>query len=118
LLHVAPDGKLTLLRWLMNTEVTYLYRDAGNYKFWGRFVVLGAFSPSMVEKYLIDGMFFVPKAIGLEPLATGARNDDDHEWHTFEECAPTGSDPTVMSAHELVRRIKRAHDAGWGYGLR
>ena len=100
----------------MKTEVNYVYRDAGNYKFWGSFIVDGAFSPDMVQKYLIDEQFFVPKAIGLPALVPEVRNEDDHEWHTFDECVETTDGEPVVTASELIRRIKAAKARDWPIG--
>ncbi|MCO5088437.1 MAG: hypothetical protein M9883_16430 [Methylobacteriaceae bacterium] len=100
----------------MKTEVHYLYRDASNYKFWGSFIVSGAFSTAKIERYLIDGEFFVPKAIGLPPLVPDVRNEDDHDWHTFQECVETSEGEPLLTARELIRRIKAASARDWPVG--
>ncbi|MCC0006476.1 MAG: hypothetical protein H6872_15630 [Methylobacteriaceae bacterium] len=100
----------------MKTEVNYLYRDASNYKFRGSFIVEGAFSRAKIEKYLIDEEFFVPKAIGLPALVPEIRNEDDHDWHTFEECVETTDGEPLLTARELIRRIKAAKARDWPVG--
>lgn len=103
-------------------EVTYLYRDAGNYKFWGRFNVLGDLSLNELEPYLLDREFFVPERIGLPSLVPEARNDDDHLLHEFvdvELVKPKAGEavPYVLTSAELVDRIRRAHAGHWFTGM-
>jgi hypothetical protein len=100
----------------MNTEVTYLYRDAGNYKFRLSFVVTGKFDPAEIAQHLIDGEFFIPAAIGLPRLIPEVRNDDDHEWHCFEDVQPTPASDVACTAEELKDRIRRADEKGWYFG--
>lgn len=96
-----------------NTEITYLYRDASNYKFWGSFVVSGRFYPAEVEQFLFDREFFVPQKLGIPSLTPKERNEDDHDLHTFESAEPTEVPANLCSSKELARRIEAAHRDGW-----
>ena len=94
-------------------EVCYLYRDAGNCKFRGRFVVRGDFYLRAVEPFLFDRQWFVPEQIGLPPLRPAVTNDDDHLLHEFEEVLPYRGRERGTPALDLVNRIRRASVEGW-----
>ena len=66
-----------------NTIVNYMYRDAGNYKFYGNFCLSGLLSISEIEPYLINGEYFVPIEIALPSLVPEQMNSDDHLLHEF-----------------------------------
>ncbi|WP_156892442.1 hypothetical protein [Salaquimonas pukyongi] len=97
----------------MITKVTYRYRDASNYKFWGEFHVSGKFSLEMVEDCLFDGEFFVPHEVGLPHLLNLPMNEDDHYLHTLEKFEAVSSGEPICSADELAERFKSAHRNGW-----
>lgn len=97
------------------TRVTYLYRDGGNYKFWGNFVVGGQFNLSLINKWLIHGEYFVPERIGIAPLIPSMRNDDDHQLHTFENFELCFDEKPQVWANFLILKIKKAAGKGWFY---
>ena len=87
-------------------EVGYLYRDAGNYKFRGRFVVRGRLDIEALRPFLFDEEWFIPERIGLPSLRPRETNGDDHLLHEFEEITPySGPEPGIPSS-ELARRIR------------
>jgi hypothetical protein len=98
-------------------KVTYRYADAGNYKFWGEFRVLGKLKLEDLRPYLIDTEFFVPERIGLPSLVPEIKNEDDHLLHTFEEFAKIESAPYECTAAELIERIRLADKEGWFAGI-
>ena len=65
-------------------RVSYLYRDASNYKFRGEFVLSGFVSEEDIRKCLIDGEYFLPRAVGLPSLVPETENCDDHQLHEIE----------------------------------
>ncbi len=98
------------------TKVTYIYRDASNYKFWGEFFVSGTFTLAMVEEYLFDGEFFVPHEVGLEHLLDMPINQDDHYLHTFQTFEVVENvevSKVKCSASELVVQFLEANRLGW-----
>lgn len=95
------------------TRVTYMYRDASNYKFHGEFVVSGKLQKSHLEKFLFDGEFFVPHEVGLNHLLDVPMNEDDHHLHTFEHFEPCRSSKAVCSAKDFIRRTSEANLKGW-----
>src|SRR6185312_2163298 len=94
-------------------RVVYLYRDAGNYKFWGEFYIAGAISIDDLRSYLLHGEYFVPEKVGIPSLAPDARNDDDHSLHEFDSIVPTNPSACVFAAKEFVDRMQAASKAGW-----
>lgn len=87
-------------------EVGYLYRDEGNYKFRGRFVVRGYLDTEALRPFLFDGQWFVPERVGLPALRPPEAGLGDHLLHEFEEVTPySGNDPGIP-ADVLVRRIR------------
>ena len=66
-----------------NTCVEYMYRDGGNYKFYGSAILIGAVTLAQIENYLTEGQFFIPEHVGLRSLVPDVKNDDDHMLHEF-----------------------------------
>jgi hypothetical protein len=95
-------------------EVLYLYRDAGNSKFRGSFVLRGQLDLEPLRPLLFDREWFVPERIGLPPLRPTETTKDDHWLHEFEEIVPYSGPQEGIPASELTRRIREvgAKD-GW-----
>jgi hypothetical protein len=94
------------------TEVNYLYRDAGNYKFRGSILVSGHLRMPDIQKYLISGAYFYPRIIGFDSLVPDDRNGDDHDFHEFESFESIDAD-TPIDKSQLIARLRKAHDRGW-----
>ena len=86
---------------LSNTSVSYMYRDASNYKQAHVAVFAGRLSPTELATVLAareDHAWFIPSQVGLPDLQErfGSRlYDDDHVWHELDEdgIAPTDAPP-------------------------
>ena len=55
----------------MNTKISYLYRDAGNYKRYNECIIAGALSAKQIRAILdcCDmGEYFIPRQVGLPAL--------------------------------------------------
>lgn len=98
-------------------KITYLYRDAGNYKFWGEFCVLGALSFDDLRPHLLESEFFVPEKIGIPSLVPEVQNDDDHMLHEFHSVEPTEPTRCPFTADELIERLRVANASGWFSGM-
>lgn len=100
-----------------NTQISYLYRDASNYKVYNECVVSGLLSKEQQETIiscLSEGEFFIPHQVGLpEQRFDGEWTEDDHCWfeldaYSFEE---TKEAPTVsITADELVEAFCQRKD--------
>lgn len=84
----------------MNILLTYLYRDAGNYKYWGEVVFPNpdGTDPATFEaearRHLIDRHWFVAEDVGLPDLRTDDWDDEiDHDWHEVHSFAATEAEP-------------------------
>lgn len=106
-----------------NTEVTYLYRDPSNWKFWGTFVVDGALGRDELKQYLLkypwlpsDIEWFNPRMVGLEHLLTEPWDVEDHAMHELHEFVPTDRGETLCSASELIERFASASHRKWENG--
>lgn len=95
----------------MNTRISYLYRDASNYKMLNEAIVHGS-----ITKYQIDiimgclkyGENFIPSQIGLPEKRFGELTEDDHCWFELQKSgfASTEDDPGVgMTVDELVKKF-------------
>jgi hypothetical protein len=94
-------------------KVTYLYRDAGNYKFWGEFFVRGNLGLVDLKPYLFDEEYFIPEKIGLPSLVPMARNDDDHLLHEFFSIEGGEAPSNPIKAEDLIASVRKANNMGW-----
>lgn len=72
----------------MNTKMTYLYRDASNYKKCNEVVVLDEFTDDDVNRIvatLQDGEYFIPENVGLECERFAEWTEDDHPYCELNE---------------------------------
>ncbi len=90
------------------TKVEYLYRDAGNWKFWGEFVLSGAVTFAEIEVLLFDRLWFTPEEIGVESLTPKIRNEDDHPLHEIHEMTLVPTADALMTAEEFIARLEKA----------
>lgn len=105
-----------------NTHVSYLYRDACNYKVHNEAIIRGELSAQQIDVImdcLNNGEYFIPSQVGLPEKRFGSFTEDDHCWFelTRDGFSPVKEDATVdISADELVKQFKKAknnwHDDG------
>ena len=104
----------------LNTKISYIYRDADNYKMQNECVIEGTLTEDQKQQILdcrFDGEWFIPKMVGLPEERFGEWDDQaDHPYfelyeHSFEE---TSLSPTVrVKGEDLVTAFKRCYQAGW-----
>ncbi len=95
----------------------YLYRDASNYKQYGRVVLAGALSIKDIRHLLIDGEYFIPSQAGLPDLQHKFRaqgfeypTEDDHAWHEVISLRLTVKEPTVsMRRKNFLSRLRSSY---------
>ena len=98
----------------------YMYRDAGNYKAWGKLLLSGSVSEQDNDNLiqcLESGQFFVAEQVGVPTLykelwqLNGGPNKDDHGWHEFVELRLATADeiredlPIWGTLEQLVSRF-------------
>lgn len=75
----------------------YSYRDAANYKAWGRLLLSGQVTSeqiNLLSSCLDSGEFFIAEQVGIPPLYkqlwkfSDGPTPDDHVWHTFHTIRP------------------------------
>ncbi|MBN2803897.1 MAG: hypothetical protein JXR91_12465 [Deltaproteobacteria bacterium] len=92
----------------MNTKITYLYRDAGNYKNWNEVIIAGQITTEQITPYLLDGRCFIANETGLKDMHFTPTNSDDHNWHEIESLEPTKDLPTTsLTANTLLKNLKK-----------
>lgn len=87
-----------------NIEISYLYRDAGNYKLHSSKVFSNETNLPLetirhrVESNLIEGLYFVPEKWGIERLAFDKFDEEeDHEWHEIVSIELSNKEVDSMS---------------------
>jgi hypothetical protein len=100
---------------MSNTALIYLYRDASNYKEWGRTVLAGPPSDGLQERLiaaLLGGEWFIAHEVGLPSLYLfehGEPTRDDHIRHEFSGVEHTDEAPTdPRTFEELVAAFEAA----------
>lgn len=98
----------------MNTRISYLYRDADNYKNMNEVVIPGSISDDQIKiilDCLYDGEFFIPEQVGLPEERFGSWTEADHCWfemakYSFEltDSAPNWN----MAPDKLVEMFLKA----------
>ena len=97
----------------MNTKISYLYRDADNYKMHNKCVIAGKLTTEQartIKDSCEMGEYFIPRQVGL-PERRFDRYDPavDHCWFELDEdyFSETIEPPTVaLTATELVNRFE------------
>jgi hypothetical protein len=108
-----------------NLEFTYLYRDGGNYKKWGRVVFSNPdrLDSDSAEKelrrvFLQDGLF-IARQIRVPEIflyAYGEFSFDDHCYHELDGVRRTPGavdDAYRRSISEFLGEVKREAEVGW-----
>ena len=100
----------------MNIELTYLYRDAANYKNWGTVVFSNTQDmtlsdiESAARRGVIDGAWFVAQDVGLPDLRPEDWDDEiDHDWHELHSLSETDAecdDPRGRDITEFLRALR------------
>lgn len=112
----------------MNTKVTFLYRDACNYKTASEAIFAGEPTDELRQRFfaaLNDGEYLVPVQVGVDHPASGSYMDngrfpdeeDDHGWVEVGErdVEPTEhEEPTDERTFErFVVACEAANEKGW-----
>lgn len=100
-----------------NTKISYLYRDASNYKMFNECVIKGVLSAEQIQTILdcCNDEWFIPSKVGLPEKRFKKWTDDDHIWFEFDEwedCFEETSEPANVdiTCDELVASFERCKD--------
>jgi len=89
----------------------YLYRDSGNYKqfrhkdFSNPTGLSAGEVKSMLEQYLIDGLYFYPEEAGIKKFRFH-RYCDDYSWYEMEGVEETEGKSRKETIMEFINRLK------------
>lgn len=98
----------------MNTRISYLYRDACNYKNFNETIIEGNLFIEHLMPFLKDELLFIPSKVGMLDLQPNEWTEDDHIWHEIEKLEATTEDPTMnITAEKLIEQFKIAHLNEW-----
>ncbi len=98
-----------------NTQITYMYRDASNWKQFETVILWGEMNDNDIETILsrlTDHNLFLPEQVGLPRLQHRWENlnEDDGIYHELklEDFTKSDLEPTVdMTAQELVENFRK-----------
>lgn len=99
----------------MNTRISYLYRDADNYKVHNSCVVKGEITKEQKEIILYcldDGCFFIPEVVGLPAERFGTHTESDHAWMELyeDDFQLVEADTTVdLTIEQVTEAFRNAH---------
>jgi hypothetical protein len=108
-----------------NVEFTYLYRDGGNYKKWGRVVFSDpdglnceTIETQLQQAFMEDGLFIATQIRVPDVFLHigGAFSSDDHCYHEFDALRSTVSavnDPHGRSISDFLAEANRESEIGW-----
>lgn len=98
-----------------NIKLSYLYRDAGNYKNFGEVIFANPSNVSLekvtelLKQKLIDGQWFYARDYGLPNLHFDKWNEElDHGFHEFEGMEYTDDPPSVsISLYRFIKLMEK-----------
>ena len=108
-----------------NIKFVYLYRDGGNYKFWGE---IGFKNPTGLTVSEIDArvriavdqeIFFIANEVEVNelfPYLDGDLTEDDHcyhEYYSVEETMEKMTDQMNRTILGFLKQIEGASKSGW-----
>lgn len=101
----------------MNTRISYLYRDADNYKVQNSVVICGDMTEEQ-QKKIIDCLdaseYFVPSQVGMPEKKFGCDTEADHAWFEWQGVEETEQEPTLdITAEELVKKFENFLKRGY-----
>ncbi len=107
-----------------NTEFSYLYRDASNYKQFGTVVFAGRISEdewSRLKAACDSGEFFSAEQVRVPSVflfgdGEYPSNEDDHCWHEVEDCRFTNKpadDKHGRTISQFIAEVESAAKKGW-----
>lgn len=100
-----------------NTKVSYLYRDASNYKIYTDIVVKGHLTEDQkaeIWKTLPDEESFIPGKVGLPENRFSTTTEDDGPWFELLTIEDTDEKVTeTTTAEEMYNGFLSAKEDGW-----
>lgn len=99
---------------MKNSKIYYMYRDAGNYKFYQKVVIQGKLTFDDLKPYFHDHDFFIPSQLGWPDLQPEPLTVNDHIWHQIYEVELTNENATFeFSAEVLIEKFRELSFKNW-----
>jgi hypothetical protein len=110
---------------MSNVEFSYLYRDGGNYKKFGKAVFSNpnqiacvAIEKALTEAVLEDGLFIADQVRVPEVFlfANGELSFDDHCYHEIDAVRTTeeeSTDPHLRTIRQFLSEVIQQGQKGW-----
>ena len=95
---------------------SYLYRDASNYKAYGRLLLKGTATAADVEslrQHFESGECFIAEQLGIPALYaelwafSSGPISDDYAWHTFERLKLATADDLTLPIFDTVKSLTK-----------
>ena len=103
-----------------NTKMSYLYRDASNFKTQNEIVLKGEITKSQISRIItcLDaGEYFIPADVNLDEVRGFSYDSDiDHIWfelHDWDFELTDDLPTTEMTIDRLVEAFEHASEIGW-----
>lgn len=103
-----------------NTRISYLYRDAANWKQVNEVVIEGELTEAAIDEImsaLDSGEWFIPRQVGLpERRFETWDEENDHCWFELSRDGfeITSDEPTMgIDAMTLLKAFRKAKEEGW-----
>ena len=105
-----PEAKKPVKREPQNTLITYLYRDACNYKVHNEAVVKGLITQEQEQRILNslqEGEYFIPHLVGLPEKRFATETEDDHPFFEYQSVSHTNKPISCdRDVEELVKAFE------------
>lgn len=106
---------------MSKTRLTYMYRDASNYKYRGASVLSGGIDEELAARLsssLESSEFFIATQIRVSELfpSDWPLEQDDHCWHVLSDIESTDEEPDDRHGRtiaEFVDEVERVSREGW-----
>lgn len=101
----------------MNTKITYMYRDADNFKTYNTVILSGMLTEAgllQISSKFEMGEDFIPSQVGLPDLQITLGGDlgSDHVWHEWVDAVHTEEAADfLLAVEQLVERFEKLE--GW-----
>jgi hypothetical protein len=104
-----------------NTSISYMYRDASNWKRFNTIILEGELKPQDIDfifDCLEDQLLFLPEQVGLPTLQKDWESLDerDHVWHELDrkDIRLVNESPTTfMTAKAFLEKFRPVYFKGW-----
>lgn len=100
----------------MNTRISYLYRDADNYKEYNECIIRGTMTEDQKARIIAcleEEVYFIPSRVGMPEVKFENETEADHPWFEWMDTELTDLKATLdITVDDLVARFEKMKN-GW-----